>query len=84
MLRLIIIHELFHFVWMRLDNRGRNQFSELLGDEYRHRARGELGESAAVKKSLLEPRDCPDQFSAMARLCLRKLLRYCRLALFRV
>jgi hypothetical protein len=58
MLRLIVIHELFHFVWMRLGNRGRSQFSELLANEYTHRARGELGDSAAVKKSSLEPRDC--------------------------
>lgn len=58
MLRFIIIHELFHFVWMRLGNGDRTQFSELLADEYGHRARGELGDSAAVKKALLEPRDC--------------------------
>jgi hypothetical protein len=43
---------------MRLGNRGRTQFSELLANEYMHRARGELGDSAAVKKSLLERRDC--------------------------
>jgi hypothetical protein len=57
-LRLIFIHELFHFVWMRLGNRSRSEFSELLADEYMHRARGELGESAAVKKEQLKDRDC--------------------------
>jgi hypothetical protein len=58
MLRLIVIHELFHFVWTRLGNRGRTEFAQLLAGEYMYRARGELGDSAAVKKSSLEPRDC--------------------------
>jgi len=57
-LRLILIHELFHFVWMRLGNRARVEFSKLLANEYKHRSRGELGESAAVKKSLVEHSDC--------------------------
>jgi hypothetical protein len=57
-LRLIVLHELFHFVWMRLGNRARREFSELLADEYMHGARGELGESAVLKKSRLEDRDC--------------------------
>jgi hypothetical protein len=57
-LRLILLHELFHFVWIRLGNNGRSEFSELLTREYMHRARGELGESAAVKKLLLRDRDC--------------------------
>jgi hypothetical protein len=58
MLRLIIIHEVFHFVWMRLGNKSRTEFAQLLADEYMYRARGELGDSAAVKKSSLGPRDC--------------------------
>jgi hypothetical protein len=56
-LRLIVVHELFHFVWMRLGNKRRSEFSELLSQECIHRAKGELGESAAVRKSLLEDRD---------------------------
>ena len=59
LLRLIVIHELFHFVWTRLGNKARNQFAGLLADEYRQGVRGELGESAGVKKSLLDLRDCP-------------------------
>jgi hypothetical protein len=43
---------------LRLGNRAREQFAELLAEECAHRARGELGESAAVKKSLLRSRDC--------------------------
>jgi hypothetical protein len=57
LLRLIVVHELFHFVWSRLGNRARKQFAELLAEEYAHRARGELGESAAVQKSRLEQED---------------------------
>jgi hypothetical protein len=57
-LRLILLHELFHFVWIRLGNERRSEFSELLAREYMYRARGELGESAAVKKLLLQDRDC--------------------------
>jgi hypothetical protein len=56
-LRFIIIHELFHFVWMRLGNKSRAEFTQLLADEYMYRARGELGDSAAVKKALLAPSD---------------------------
>ena len=83
MLRLIIIHELFHFVWIRLGNKGRTQFSELLRDEYKHRARGELGGFSSCEEVILGGSRLPYQFTAMARLRLRKLLRYCRLALFR-
>ncbi|HEX4165038.1 MAG TPA: hypothetical protein VHZ55_06135 [Bryobacteraceae bacterium] len=51
--RSIIIHELFHFVWVRLGNPARQSFSRLLVEEWLARARGELGESAAVRKSIL-------------------------------
>jgi len=52
-LRLILVHEIFHFVWSRLRNGGRREFEGLLASERKHRARGELGESSAVKKSRL-------------------------------
>ena len=52
-LRLIVVHEVFHFVWARLSNRARREFADLLLYEIGHRARGELGESAGVKKNLL-------------------------------
>lgn len=54
MLRLIVVHEIFHFVWTRLGNRARKNFADLLLLEFARGARGELGESAGVKKSLLE------------------------------
>jgi hypothetical protein len=46
----ILVHEIFHFVWARLGNPKRAAYSALLEAERRGRARGELGESAAVKK----------------------------------
>ncbi len=49
-LRLVLVHELFHFVWARLGNPTRSGFASLLIEERRRRARGELGESAATKK----------------------------------
>ncbi len=52
-LRLIVIHEIFHFVWTRLGNGARNEFAELLLREYQERARGELGESSNRKKELV-------------------------------
>lgn len=58
LLRLILVHEIFHFVWARLGNRLRAAFSQILAREQQARARGELGESAEIKKELLVPRDC--------------------------
>ena len=53
MLRLILIHEVFHFVWVRLDNGSRREFARVLRKEIKAGARGELGESAAVRKATL-------------------------------
>jgi len=49
----ILIHELFHFVWVRLSNRHRKSFSVLLARELSEHARGELGWSAEMRKSRL-------------------------------
>ncbi|MGA8028909.1 MAG: hypothetical protein WB992_17345, partial [Bryobacteraceae bacterium] len=51
--RLILVHEIFHFVWARLGNAVRREFDELLAFECKHGARGALGESSGVKKRLL-------------------------------
>lgn len=53
-LRFIVTHEIFHFVWVRLGNRQRGAFMDLLADEIQSKAKGEAGESAAVKKRLLQ------------------------------
>lgn len=52
-LRRILIHELFHFVWLRLGNSLRRQWEELLWREMSAGARGELGHSAEWRKDLL-------------------------------
>ncbi len=51
LLRFILIHEVFHFVWVRLGNPKRAEFSRLLEQELAAGARGELGESAQLKKA---------------------------------
>src|SRR5882757_304020 len=48
-LRLITVHEVFHFVWARLGNSARRTWAALL--EAEAGARGELGESSSVKKT---------------------------------
>ena len=51
-LRLIVVHEIFHFVWARLGNAARRSFEGILEQERSLHARGELGESAELRKSL--------------------------------
>jgi hypothetical protein len=46
----ILIHEVFHFAWVRLGNPRRNAYSDLLLDEFRRGSRGELGWSAEYRK----------------------------------
>jgi hypothetical protein len=53
-LRRILIHELFHFAWVRLGNRQRRSFEALLEAEWTRRARGELGWSAESRKKSLK------------------------------
>lgn len=50
LLRLILTHELFHFLWPRLPNRLRQGFEAVLIAERNRHARGELGESSQVSK----------------------------------
>ena len=49
----ILAHELFHFVWVRLGNRFRQQYEALLVEEFKQHARGELGWSAESRKAPL-------------------------------
>lgn len=51
-LRGILIHELFHFVWVRAGNPARRGFAALLEAEFKARARGELGESSEIQKQI--------------------------------
>ena len=54
-LRRILIHELFHFVWVRLANSVRRSFERLVAAQ--RAARGELGWSAEYRKRNLSTRD---------------------------
>ena len=53
----IFVHELFHFVWLRLGNAKRAAYERLLAREMRRGMRGELGWSAEWRKQALTPRD---------------------------
>ncbi len=55
--RRIWTHELFHFVWVRLDNQRRRSFEDVLLRELRRHACGELGWSAEWRKDALRPAD---------------------------
>lgn len=55
--RRILVHELFHFAWVRLGSPSRDCWSALLARELSARARGELGWSAELAKSRLLPGD---------------------------
>ena len=53
----IFVHEVFHFVWLRLGNARRWSFEAVLREELLGRARGDLGWSAEWRKRALQPED---------------------------
>lgn len=53
----IFVHEIFHFVWLRLGNPRRWSYEAMLAEEMRTGARGELGWSAEWRKRELGSRD---------------------------
>jgi len=53
----ILIHELFHFAWVRLSNQQRRAWEQVLLHELRARGTGELGWSAEWRKNALTPMD---------------------------
>jgi hypothetical protein len=53
----ILIHELFHFTWLRIGNAPRWSYEQLLAEEADRRARGELGWSAEWRKRELSRED---------------------------
>jgi hypothetical protein len=60
LLHLILIHELFHFVWPRLGNSIRDDFSRMILAEVNGHARGELGESSGTfKEAVLHRKEGP-------------------------
>ena len=50
----IFVHEVFHFVWLRLGNPRRRSYERLVEAELRGGARGELGWSAEWRKAALD------------------------------
>jgi len=53
----IFVHELFHFVWLRLGNARRRSYERLVAGELGRSALGELGWSAEWRKGKLVRRD---------------------------
>src|ERR1700733_15939062 len=53
----IFVHEVFHFVWLRLGNARRWSFEALLREELLGGAGGDLGWSAEGRKRELQPDD---------------------------
>jgi hypothetical protein len=49
----ILVHELFHFAWVRLGNPVRRSYAALVREEWEKHARGELGWSAESRKRVL-------------------------------
>src|SRR5579872_4435459 len=49
----ILIHELFHFVWVQLSNQKRFAWEQVLAGELREHVKGELGWSAEWRKKSL-------------------------------
>jgi hypothetical protein len=60
----ILIHEIFHFVWVRLSNRTRRDWGDLLASE---RGPGELGWSAEWRKRNLTPSDARERSAKWKR-----------------
>lgn len=61
----ILIHEIFHFAWVRLSNARRRSWEEVLRAE--PSASGELGWSAEWRKRKLDRRDRKDRTPAWRR-----------------
>lgn len=53
----ILVHELFHFVWVRLSNQKRRAWEQVLAREMAVGAKGELGWSAEWRKDALARAD---------------------------
>ena len=49
----ILVHELFHFAWVRLSNRTLQSYEQLIRREFAARAHGELGWSSEWRKRAL-------------------------------
>lgn len=53
----VLVHEIFHFAWLRLPNATRRGWEQVLAVELARRAPGELGWSAELRKRKLKSFD---------------------------
>jgi predicted SprT family Zn-dependent metalloprotease len=65
----ILVHEMFHFVWLRLGNRRRQSFEAMIRREWREGIQGELGWSAERRKATLKERDVEGRTRAWRLYC---------------
>jgi hypothetical protein len=63
----ILVHEISHFVWVRLSNATRRSWEQVLTDELAVHARGELGWSAEWRKRKLTSADLHNRTPAWRR-----------------
>ena len=63
----ILVHELFHFAWVRLGNAKRRSYEAVIQEEWRRGARGELGWSAESRKQVIPKRSQAAAESALWR-----------------
>ena len=65
----ILVHEIFHFVWLRLGNARRLSFEALMEEEWRCGTGGELGWSAEWRKAALRRHDVERRSKAWRLYC---------------
>jgi hypothetical protein len=65
----ILVHELFHFIWLRLGNPVRRSWEDHLRGEGRQGLRGELGWSAEWRKNALRDSDLDRRSRAWRLYC---------------
>ena len=75
----ILVHEIFHFAWVRLSNELRWDWERTLAREFEKHAKGELGWSAERRKNKLAPAQC----SAAQGLALYACESFCDTAAWR-
>ncbi len=87
--RRILLHELFHFAWVRLSNAQRASWAAVIDRELQGRARGELGWSAEWRKLALDSRASSpfrreylsESFCDTAAWCYGRLREHCEFTL---
>ena len=79
----IFVHELFHFAWLRLGNPRRRSYELLLAEEICRGCQGRTWLVRGMAQDRTRALRPPAAHPPLARICLRELLRFRRVALFR-